>query len=348
MVLIFGFRHHAVAPDRKAYLTPFLIDNSSMHLNLRWFLFLMVPACSSPEVPSPQEEYVSCAFDSIRVHSMHRETFDLDSLEAEVMERISDSSSQWQVILELESAIKAIDRHSYILTADRFRNLKGGTAPEVLENPYPFHGEMISGKYGMISLSGFMGVDSVSSCNYVDSLQRVILHLYRQQPRGWIINLKDNTGGWGYAMLAGVGPILGKGVKAYLVSGEGVEEEYYYMKDESDYLSISDSAYTLPEQLPVAVLIGEGTASAGELLTLAFRGNPKTILIGEPTYGVSTSLRGFFMSDSTQICVTHAVMTDRIRRGDGGVIRPDVAEPDPVQVYERAYQWIEDNQASVQ
>ena len=102
-----------------------------------------------------------------------------------------------------------------------------------------------------------------------------------------------------------------------VVQNNNILEEFYFMKDSSDYLLLSDSAYLFERQLPIAVLIGEGTGSAGELLTLAFRGNPQTVLVGQPTAGVSTGLYGFFMPDSTQICVTNRIMTDRTKKGDG-------------------------------
>lgn len=47
------------------------------------------------------------------------------------------------------------------------------------------------------------------------------------------------------------------------------------------------------------------------------------------------------MPDSTQICVTNCIMTDRNKKGDGGRIPPDIIEYDPIQMFEQAYKWIE-------
>lgn len=304
----------------------------------------LVLGCTSQENLSKNEKYVIQAFDSIEVYSMHRFTFNLDSLETSVLEQLSDSTPHEEVMDLLEDAIKVIDKHNYIISSEKYHQMETGTNPEVLINPYPFQSKILKEKYAFVALSGFLGVDSITSEHYADSLQKSILWLYDQQPKGWIIDLRNNSGGWIYPMLAGLGPLLGPGIKAFEMSGNQVLKEFYYYKDASDYVLLSDSIWFFKKHLPVAVLIGEGTGSAGELLTLSFRGNPKTALIGSPTYGVSTGLHGFFMPDSNWVCVTNCIMTDRKKRGDGGPISPDIKEYDPIQMFEQAYKWIESNE----
>ncbi|MEZ4828995.1 MAG: S41 family peptidase [Bacteroidia bacterium] len=314
---------------------------SKLAVSLVAILTQLVLGCTSRENLSNNEKYVIQAFDSIEVYSRHRLTFNLDSLKTQVLNQISDSTSHEEVIKLLEYAIKTIDRHNYIITAEKFHQMNTGTNSEVLMNPYPFQHKMLQQKYAYISLDGFIGVDSMSAKNYTDSLQRSIQRLYNQQPKGWIIDLRNNTGGWIYPMLAGLGPLLGSGIKAFEISGNQVLEEYYFYKDTSDFLLLSDSIWFFENHLPLAVLVSEETGSAGELLTLSFRGNTKTAIIGTPTAGFSTGLRGFIMPDSTQICVTNCIMTDRNKKGDGGRIPPDIIEYDPIQMFEQAYKWIE-------
>ncbi|MEZ4986791.1 MAG: S41 family peptidase [Saprospiraceae bacterium] len=303
----------------------------------------VVIGCSNEEYLNNNKKYIIQAFDSIEFYSRHRLTYNLDSLEAQVLKQISDSTSHEEVIELLEYAIKAIDKHNYIISSEKYQQMETGTNPGVFINPYPFQSKMLEEKYAFVALSGFMGVDSIASEQYTDSLQRSILWLYNQQPKGWIIDLRHNSGGWIYPMLAGLGPLLGPGIKAFEMSGDRVVATYYYYKDTTDYVSLSDSVWFFEKQLPIAVMIGEGTGSAGELLTLSFRGNPKTALIGSPTYGISTGLHGFFMPDSNWVCVTNCIMTDRKKNGDGGQIHPDIIEHDPLKIFEKSYQWIDSN-----
>ncbi|MFK7757619.1 MAG: S41 family peptidase, partial [Flavobacteriales bacterium] len=210
-------------------------------------------------------------------------------------------------------------------------------------NPFPFQGKLLEDKYAYLSLNGFLGMDSISSDNYTDSLQRVVKSLYAKKPLGWIIDIRFNSGGWPYPMIAGLGPILGEGVKAYKVSPNDSVTEFYYAKSKTEYIELSDSVFYLPKELPVAVLIGEETGSAAELLALAFKGNDRTALIGTPTYGVSTGLRGFFMPDSVQFAVSNSYMTDRFKNGNGEPIQPDIYAESAFKVYEQAYEWINEN-----
>jgi hypothetical protein len=302
---------------------------------------LLTSGCKSKSVRSGHDEYVMRVFDSIEVHSMHRFTFNLDSLEASLLEQLSDSISHEELIQLLQDAIKVIDKHNYILTAEQYHQMQKGDNPEVSVNPYPFQGKILESKYALISVDGFLGVDAIASKNYTDSLQKMLQKLYNQKPEGWIIDLRNNGGGWIYPMLAGLGPLLGPGIKAFEITGNAVLTEYYYYKDKFDYLLLSDSVWFFKKQLPTAVLVSEKTGSAGELLTLAFRGNANTVIIGKQTAGFSTGLQGILMPDGTQICVTNCVMTDRNKIGDGGKIDPDIVEYDGLKLFERAYNWIE-------
>ena len=152
-------------------------------------LNLLLIGCTSKEYSSNPNKYVKQAFDSIEFYSRHRLTFNFDSLETRVLKKISDSSSYDEVIELLETALKSIDKHNYIIPHGKYYQMKTGTNHDVLTNPYPFQCKMLDEKYAFVALSGFIGVDSISSKNYTDSLQRSILWLYNQQPKGWIIDL---------------------------------------------------------------------------------------------------------------------------------------------------------------
>jgi len=130
--------------------------------------------CVEKHVASDSEKYVKQAFDSIRTFSIHRTTYNFDSLESEVLDKLSDTSNRNEIHNELKLAIKAIDKHSYMLTKEEFENLSTGKDPKTMNNPFPFEGKILEEKYAYISLDGFMGMDSISSDNYTDSLQRIV------------------------------------------------------------------------------------------------------------------------------------------------------------------------------
>ena len=290
--------------------------------------------------------YVEIAFDSIEFYSIHQNTYNFDSLKSNILTQINDSTKRAVVIELLKYAIDEVDIHSYILTKDQYERLETGKAQP---NTFAFQGKMIDGKYALVTLDGFQGVDSTASDNYADSLQRLLLHLYNKKPIGWIVDLRNNTGGWEYPMIAGLGPLLGEGILAYEVNREGkIEHEYSYAKLDkhgilTKQIELIDSALVFDNKLPTVVLVGHNTASAGECLTQCFYENRKTVLIGEPTYGVPTGLRGFFMPDSTQICVTSCMVLNRNKKGNGKPIQPYIYESDHTKILSRAYKWIDEN-----
>lgn len=307
------------------------------------FLIIGSFACKRSTNSFPQKEYVVQAFDTIVKYSLHKNTFNFDSLENEVLTHIFDTTPQTEVYNILENALTIIDKHSFIIRKEKWQQMYEGRNPEVLSNPYPFQGKMLEDKYAFVSLDGFSGGDSLAAKNYSDSLQKLISLLYIEEPDGWIIDLRYNSGGWSPPMISGLGPILGLGIKAYSISINRDTTEHYYAKNDTEYIKLIDSVWTFQKQLPIAVLIGENTGSAGELLTLAFRGNPKTQLIGQPTYGVSTDLMPILMPDSLQLNITSAVMVDRNKKGSGGAIVPDILSKDPLDSFQKAYEWIDNN-----
>lgn len=308
------------------------------------FILLSIFSCKSDSSEKKLAGYVEMAFDSIEFRSIKKNSFNFDSLKNIVLNEISDTTSIEDVYLALEKVTHSIDRHSYVIFKEDYKNMINGTNPDVTNKPYPFSGKILEDKYGFISLEGFMGMDSVASKNYADSLQSLVFKLYEENPKGWIIDLRYNTGGWIYPMLVGLGPILGKGVKAYKMDSDSIVEEFFYWKNEAEHMTLIDDLKFLDKNLPTAIIIGEETGSAGELLTLCFRGNPLTTIIGQNSYGVSTGVTPVIMPDSFVIAVANNLMTDRNKMGNGEAIRPQFVSNDWVEAFDMCYKWIETNQ----
>ncbi len=145
-------------------------------------LYLGMISCVDKTKPGPQEQYLAHALDSIRHHSLYRDHYNFDSLSESLSFTISDNTSRDDLYTIIENAVRSIDRHSYVIRKEKWRQMKEGRNPEVINNPYPFYGKLINSKYGYISMDGFLGGDSIAANNYCDSLQRVIYSLYQQKP----------------------------------------------------------------------------------------------------------------------------------------------------------------------
>lgn len=297
--------------------------------------------CSSP--PKPEHvAYVNQAFDSIRVRSI-RQDFNFDSLEQDVLSRLEGDHEIKKVYALLSIALVQIDKHSFLATPEKNKlALNGGE--EAVPEPYPFSGKIIKEKYAYVDLLPFPGIDSVSADNYVDSLQRLLHLLYEQQPAGWIIDLRTNLGGNPYAMTGGMGALLGEGTLVSSVSHGGETHDHFYMRTddsgEIEKLELVDSAYVFEKKLPIVVFVGAETGSAAEVLTLAFKGLENAIILGKPTFGVSTGLHPVYMPDSSCLFITNSIGRDRFGNAYDGPIEPDELIEDPLGIFDRAYEYI--------
>ena len=77
--------------------------------------------------------------------------------------------------------------------------------------------QILKTQIGYIKISGFSYTDSL--CNaFALRLQQIIKEIDNNNLKGWIIDLRNNTGGNMWPMLLGIGPIIGDGTAGYFVN----------------------------------------------------------------------------------------------------------------------------------
>jgi C-terminal processing protease CtpA/Prc len=81
--------------------------------------------------------------------------------------------------------------------------------------------------------------------------------------------------------------------------------------------------YRLRTPVPIAVLVGEATASSAEVLAVALRAGPATRLFGAPTRGLSAGNRTFALEDGASLVLTVAATSDHAGRLLLGPVMPD-------------------------
>lgn len=166
---------------------------------------------------------------------------------------------------------------------------------------------------------------------------------------GWIVDLRDNQGGNMWPMLLGAGPLLqvgdgdDTGTVGYFWDGAEPQPWRYYNGSlwigDAERLSAGAAAYTL-DRPTAAVLVSERTASSGEAIVLAFRGQPNSRSFGRATAGYSTGNTPVTLVDGSTLLLTGVVMQDRHRAGDGRRIIPDVTATDANDALRLAQQWL--------
>ncbi len=179
--------------------------------------------------------------------------------------------------------------------------------------------------------SGVTVTDSLYIHTVSDFLQE---HL---DAKGVIVDLRDNTGGNMYPMIASVSPLIPDGIIIRFKSRKRtipISLEYVTISYQIDSKSIGK----LPSSTPVALLTNEWTGSAGEGTLICFRGLDNVKTFGRPTAGYASGNVTYTLADGYKFAVT--MSADMARTGEvfcEDPINPDVNTETPL---EDAVSWI--------
>jgi len=189
---------------------------------------------------------------------------------------------------------------------------------ELLDPAVP-SARLLRQKIGYLDLPQHRLADS-RQIDYATLAQLAIRAEDARSPCGWVVDLRNNSGGMFFPMLLGVGPLLGEGRVGGLAFPMATEKWLYQVgrvmvRSESGTKvmgQLSHPPYKLrAANSPVAVLIGPYTVSAGEAAAIAFKGRPNTLFFGEPSFGYTTALSMFSLSDGAWIAIATGFFADR-------------------------------------
>jgi len=282
----------------------------------------------SPDSVTP-EAYLTSVLDLIEARSFWRDYVDWPRVREEALSIAAGAST----LAETDSAILQViyelrdvgDRHSFFLTTSAVEiwlqgGLKGYIAPT---------GHRLENSIGYVKLPGLEG-DEDAGLKYGTTAQSIVAVIDEKPTCGWVVDLREDTGGNMYAMLAGVGALIGDGQILRWIYPDGRESVVSYRgghiySDAQDYGTLlGHSSYEPHEEAPpVAVLIGQQTASAGEATTLAFVGRPNTRSFGQMTFGLTTFNSSYLLFDGALLALSAGWMADR-----SGAIYPNGIQPD--------------------
>ncbi|MDQ6737425.1 MAG: S41 family peptidase [Gemmatimonadota bacterium] len=301
------------------------------------FTAARLSAQAAPAMPDSVRRYVHDAMAAFRSHSVHQSEIDWPSLEDSVLVRSTNARTPADTWQALTWALRSVDRHSYLLPpADRMPTLFHGMIPAKTTSPQPVSkaASLLEGDVGVVVVKAHTGINRPA---YVDSLLTDLATLDRSGACGWVVDLRDDTGGNMWPMLAGVGPLLGAEVVGSF-SKEALGRGWHYRDGRSwDGDSIPPAAppgsgSAPPPRLahadaPVALLIGNNTASSGEMVLLAFLGRPDVRSFGDSTAGYTSGNSNVALPDGATMIITSSYPRDRMGRTYPLRIAPDELLP---------------------
>ena len=127
-------------------------------------------------------------------------------------------------------------------------------------------GEMLDNNIGYVQITTF-------GDKTTPELRATLEDLMAQNPDGLIIDLRNNGGGYLQTSVEVASEFIGEGVILYEQYGDGQRDTYRALKDGQ------------ATEIPLVVLVNEGTASASEIVAGAIQDYDRGQLVGVTTYG---------------------------------------------------------------
>ncbi len=301
------------------------------------------------EISIRATNFLNEVIDIMKSNSLNRNTINWSDFRNEVFE-VAGTAQSIDDVYESGAMLRALallgDNHSFIRRANG--ELVRASTVMCFVNSSPPNAGSIPDDIGYIFVLDFDGQSEDEETRaFAENLHQIIREQDTPENIGWIVDLRPNTGGNMFPMLAGIGPILGEGIAGYFIGPNGEERSWSYSEGTSFSGQVPivqvQNPYTLFNENPkVAVLLDKATASSGEAIAISFINRDNTTSFGSPTCGLSTGNGGYTLSDSSTLALTQVVLADRQKNIFGNSLQPDF-DVDNDEIIARAVEYLQND-----
>ena len=275
------------------------------------------------------------AFTLMQKHYYKKHTVNWDSLFTAAQLRLTACGTCEDAYETVNWCFRQIsEMHSFIMPAASaavYNNdtVELKTTPNLSRLVGPLKGELLEDNSVAYLNIPWVSTSDPSVCTRIaDSIQELIEILDKKGTDKWIIDLRQNSGGNCWPMLAGIGPLLGDGICGYFVSHDEKIPIIYRngaaMQGRQVRCKVSRPYKMKSSKQWIIVLTGPKTSSSGEIVALAFKGRERTSLYGQGTAGFTTANASYSLSDKSLLVLSVCMEADRTGKVYEGSIHPDV------------------------
>ncbi len=169
-------------------------------------------------------------------------------------------------------------------------------------------------RYKNINGIGYIKINNFGS-NSVLEFSNAVTSLLRDGVKGFILDLRNNPGGFLEAAVSISGWFLKRGDKVVVEDFGGKSPQRIHRSQGPSILL----------GYPVVVILNNGSASASEILAAALRENNNVKIIGTKSFGKGSVQQVFYLSDGSLVKVTVALwLTPKGHIIEGKGIEPDI------------------------
>jgi len=301
----------------------------------------------------------------IQANSINKDKVDWQRLKKEVYEKADGASSYEDVVAIFPYIFEHIDDHHGALKYKDKSYYWKSNEPylnKVVINAVKRYDtlvvKLLDKHTGYILLPGNNDFNGKNINKEAQAIRTAIAAVNTKQIRGWVLDLRLNTGGSMFQMLAGLSDLIGEGKIGSFVNQHGEKDGEWILKEGNIYLD-RQQVSTLPATvlqkkvlIPLAVLISGRTASSGEVVAISTVGREHSVLIGENTGGYTTANEGFKVNSLAGLNLAVDYDADRNGKIYKKYISPDILIKDGDNFEDlnqdlkvkRALKWIKEQQ----
>ncbi|NIG56695.1 S41 family peptidase [Chitinophaga sp. Cy-1792] len=296
--------------------------------------------------------YFNTAFQQVSSQSYFKKDIDFKQLYLSAVTQMKNADScsdTYPAIRDLVAGLN--DRHSFF-KAPPAAGSSVLASLSTKPGSIPFHAS-INNSYGLIELKSYNAIDLSDRHRIADSLYATLKKMDQENVRGLIIDFRKMEGGTTVPFLTAFAPLINQDILLKYVDNKGHAsyitryKNGIYTKSGSKTTRLgylTDYAPLKLSEKPIAIITGNYTASAGEMILIAFLGLPNVKTFGAPTYGVATGKSNIFLADSAFISLASSVTCDRNGNAYTGPVTPQqYADPRVVseeQLMTTIHNWI--------
>lgn len=254
-------------------------------------------------------QMLDAAIALVREHAYHVDRIDWPQTEPRLRAMVRAGAPAADAYPAIRALIDALgDGHSVLMPAPK-PPMHGGSSRADSSAPaaaLPTLVLVLSGEIGFVAMPGFTSADPAVQQAFVAGIGNAIAEAATQTRCGWVVDLRADTGGNMWPMLAAVRPLLGEGVLGTLQRRDGSLQSWVAPRAPAWAPQWPDL-----QQLPVAVLQGPRTSSAGEAVAVAFRGRAATRSFGLPSDGRVSANLPTRLPDGSRLAIATGYYRDR-------------------------------------
>lgn len=303
---------------------------------------LTTPAPMSPAAKA----YLDRAIALFREQHINSSKMDWPALTKKVYAAAAGAQKTADTYPDIRLIIKELgEKHTFFLEPDQARAEMTGKSSGTATAPsfQPPEAVRLASGVAVVTLHGFMGSPDQAQL-YARQGQAEIERAKAENVCRFIVDLRDDTGGNMYPMISSVAGLLGDGLLGTFVNAH---KQFVPWMLKGSTTTIGQMSYSLPKaeppsslQVPVAVLIGPSTASAGEFTAMSFEGRPRTRFFGSESAGYVTANQPMPLSDGAVIIMTSGWGIDRNGKKYVDSMQPDETTGAGNQAMRAAVKWL--------